>query len=264
MWTTRRLRELERATVEIAERRAGEEAAPVEERSLKQARREIGREIRASLSAEQREALETITGPGGVSVLVGRAGTGKGVVISAAARAWQLEGYEVIGTAVAGATAQRLQEDAGLDRSYTADGLINGVEKEPHRPRASAASWSWTRRGWPTPSASPGSPSSPPSPAASSCSPATRRSSARSAPAGLFKALEGRVPTAELTEVHRAHHEWERRAWEQSPGGRTRSGARAVPRPRPPPRPRHPRRGRRGDGRGLGRGEAKDRPAAGR
>ena len=79
------------------------------ERSLKQARREVGREIHASLSAEQREALETITGPGGVSLLVGRAGTGKGVVLSAAARAWQLEGYEVIGTAVAGATAQRLQ-----------------------------------------------------------------------------------------------------------------------------------------------------------
>jgi ATP-dependent exoDNAse (exonuclease V) alpha subunit len=30
---------------------------------------------------------------------------------------------------------------------------------------------------------------------------------------GLFKELEGKVPTAELTEVHRAHHEWESRAW---------------------------------------------------
>ena len=66
--------------------------------------------------------------PARISQLVGRAGTGKGVVLSAAARAWQLEGYEVIGTAVAGATAQRLGEDANLDRSYTADGLCNGVE----------------------------------------------------------------------------------------------------------------------------------------
>ena len=32
---------------------------------------------------------------------------------------------------------------------------------------------------------------------------------------GLFKELEGKVPTAELTEVHRANHEWERKAWEQ-------------------------------------------------
>ena len=97
---------------QIAERRASENAAPLSEASLKQARREIGKEIHGSLTPEQREALETITGPGGISQLVGRAGTGKGVVISAAARAWQLEGYEVIGTAVAGATAQRLRDDA--------------------------------------------------------------------------------------------------------------------------------------------------------
>jgi hypothetical protein len=45
MWTTCRLREMEQATVEIAERRASENAAPISEASLKQARREIGREI---------------------------------------------------------------------------------------------------------------------------------------------------------------------------------------------------------------------------
>ena len=36
---------------------------------------------------------------------------------------------------------------------------------------------------------------------------------------GLFKELEGKVPTAELTEVHRANHEWERNAWEQIRAG---------------------------------------------
>ena len=41
---------------------------------------------------EQREALETITGPGGVIVLVGEAGTGKGVVLDAAREAWEREG----------------------------------------------------------------------------------------------------------------------------------------------------------------------------
>lgn len=38
-------------------------------------------------------------------------------------------------------------------------------------------------------------------------------------PGGLFKELQDRVPTAELTEVHRAHHEWERKAWEQIRNG---------------------------------------------
>ena len=128
LWSTRELRETEQRTLDIAKQRATEIAAPVSEQSLRQARREIGREIKGSLSDEQREALETITGPGGMSVLVGRAGTGKGVVIATAARAWQLEGNKVIGTAIAGATAQRLKDDAKLDRAYTADALIKGVE----------------------------------------------------------------------------------------------------------------------------------------
>ena len=79
MWTTRHMRELEQQTIDIAERRATEIVAPVSEQALKQARREIGKEIHGSLTQEQRDALETITGPGGVSLLVGWAGTGKGV-----------------------------------------------------------------------------------------------------------------------------------------------------------------------------------------
>src|ERR1039458_1323139 len=80
------------------------------------------------MSAEQRLAVDTITGDGGVSVLIGQAGTGKGVVIRAAAGAWQRDGYQVIGTAVAGATAERLGADAKLERSMPTDALIARVE----------------------------------------------------------------------------------------------------------------------------------------
>ena len=38
------------------------------------------------------------------------------------------EGYEVIGTAVAGATAERLGAEAKLERSMTTDALIAKVE----------------------------------------------------------------------------------------------------------------------------------------
>ena len=76
------------------------------------------------LSQEQRDALQTITGPGGVSVLVGQAGTGKGVVLGAAVAAWRAEGHEVWGTAIAGATAKRLQADAKLEQSLTTDALL--------------------------------------------------------------------------------------------------------------------------------------------
>lgn len=218
MWTTKRLRELERATVQIAERRAAENAAPISERSLKQARREVGKEIHGSLSQEQREALETITGPGGISLLAGRAGTGKGVVLSAAARAWQLEGYEVIGTSVAGATAQRLKDDANLDRSYTADGLVNGAEKGfiELGPKSivivDEAGMADTERLARITELT----------ADSHVKLVLAGDAAQLSPigaGGLFQQLEGRVPTAELTEVHRANYDWEREAWEQVRNG---------------------------------------------
>jgi conjugative relaxase-like TrwC/TraI family protein len=217
-WTTRRLREIEQTTVDIAQRRVGENAAPVSERSVKQARREIGREIKGALTQEQKQALQTITGPGGIVVLVGRAGTGKGVTIAAAARAWQLEDKEMIGTAIAGATAQRLQADAKLDKAFTTDGLLGGIEKGHIRLSPGSvvvmdeAGMGDSER------------------VARLVKITAERESklvlagdaaqlSAIGPGGLFKQLEGRVPTAELTEVHRAHHEWEREAWEQIRNG---------------------------------------------
>ncbi|HEX4438414.1 MAG TPA: MobF family relaxase [Solirubrobacteraceae bacterium] len=130
LWTTRELREQEQRTLELAQAHASERIAPVSESSIREARLEVQREIGGVLSAEQRSAVETITGEGGVSVLVGQAGTGKGVVISAAAGAWQRDGYQVIGTAVAGATAERLGAEAKLERSITTDSLIAGSEND--------------------------------------------------------------------------------------------------------------------------------------
>ncbi len=213
-WTTRQHRELEQETIEIAQRRGSEIAAPVSERSLKRARREMERQLKAPLSEEQLDAVRTVTGPGGMSLLVGRAGTGKGVVISAAARAWQLDGYEVIGTAIAGSRAQQLKDEAKLDRAYTADGLIKGIEQGRIEigPRTivvmdEAAMADTVRE--------------------NRLAKLTDRAgskylgagdSAQLSPigaGGVYKELEGTIPTAELTEVHRARHEWERKAWEQ-------------------------------------------------
>jgi ATP-dependent exoDNAse (exonuclease V) alpha subunit len=57
-------------------------------------------------------ALLVLTGPERASVLVGPAGTGKGVVIDATTRAEQLAGRETIGIAVSGSTAERLGTDS--------------------------------------------------------------------------------------------------------------------------------------------------------
>ncbi len=217
-WTTRELRELERQTIAIAERQANEDVAPVTDRSLKQAEREIGEEINGSLSEEQREALRTVTGPGGIAVLVGPAGTGKGVVISTAARAWQLDGSEVIGISVAGQVAQRLQNEASLDASYSADDFNYGIRQGRIQIGPDtvvvfdeAAMADHGR-----------------------IAPLIKLTAEHGAkpflvgdaeqlsgigPSGLFSALEGKVPTAALTEVFRANHDWERRAWQQIRAG---------------------------------------------
>ena len=89
------------------------------------ASREVAERIAAPLSREQEQALRTVTGPERLAVLIGPAGTGKGVVIDAAARAEQSAGREVIGIAVSGSTAERLGTDSPAleGRTLTLDAL---------------------------------------------------------------------------------------------------------------------------------------------
>jgi conjugative relaxase-like TrwC/TraI family protein len=217
-WTTRELRDLELQTVKLAASRSTAKVAPVGESSLREARLEVQRDLRSSLSAEQREAVQTITGLGGVSVLIGQAGTGKGVVIQAAAGTWQRDGYEVIGTAVAGATAERLGADAGLERSLTTDSLLARVETGSVSLGSRTvvvmdeAGIADTKR-------------------LAALTEITARADSKlvlvgdhaQLPAigagGMFAQLQGRVPTAEVTAVHRARHAWEREAWQQVRAG---------------------------------------------
>jgi conjugative relaxase-like TrwC/TraI family protein len=226
MRTTRSLREREQSTVQIAKARAGERAAPVSDQTLRQARRETAREIGGPLTSEQRQALEQITGPGGVSVLVGQAGSGKGVVISAASEAWRKEGYAVIGTAIPGATAKRLGADAKLERSVTSDALINRVENGDIRLDAKTvvvmdeAGMADSKR----------LPKLVELTAASDSKLLLVGDSAQLpsiGAGGLFKELQENAPTTELSEVHRARHEWEKQAWTEIRNG---EAARALAR----------------------------------
>jgi conjugative relaxase-like TrwC/TraI family protein len=123
-----------RAREEAIERRFTGLAAPAG-RDVGDVAREIAGEMVAEriggeLSEEQTEALRTITGPERGAVLIGPAGTGKDVVIDAAARAEQLSGREPIGIAVAGSTAQRLGQDtpALAGQTFTLNALVARVE----------------------------------------------------------------------------------------------------------------------------------------
>ena len=213
-WTTRDLREREQQTLATVKDRTGEHATPVRRQSLREAEREVAREIGDPLSQEQRDALHTITGTGGVSTLIGQAGTGKGVVLHTATRAWQKDGYSVIGTAVAGATAERLGADAKTDQSINTDALLWRVEKgtvnldENTVVVMDEAGMADTNR------------------LAKLVERTAERGSkfvlvgdsAQLSPigaGGLFDHIKEDTPSAELKEVHRAENQWEREAWAQ-------------------------------------------------
>jgi conjugative relaxase-like TrwC/TraI family protein len=119
-----------RAQEQAIERRATQLAQPagrdVGDTARENAAREVAERIGGPLSPEQHHALEVLTGPERAAVLVGPAGTGKGVVIDAAARAEQHAGRETIGVAVSGSTAERLGADspALAGRTLTLDALV--------------------------------------------------------------------------------------------------------------------------------------------
>ncbi len=79
------------------------------------------------LSDEHRRALNHLLTPGRVHVIVGPAGSGKTTLLHAAARMLERSGYTVVGTAVAGVAADRLQKGAEID-SYTLAKLLHLLE----------------------------------------------------------------------------------------------------------------------------------------
>ena len=119
-----------RAKEQAIERRVTQLAQPAGRDVGEQARAvagdQLAERIGARLSDEQAHALAIITGPERAAALVGPAGTGKGVVIDAAARAEQLSGHSIYGIAVSGSTAQRLGQDspALVGRTLTLDALV--------------------------------------------------------------------------------------------------------------------------------------------
>jgi conjugative relaxase-like TrwC/TraI family protein len=124
-----------RASEQAIERRfaalALEAGRAVDDPARELAAAHVARRIGGPLSDEQAHALEILTGDQRAAVLVGPAGTGKGVVIDAAAHAEQIAGRETFGVAVSGSTAQRLGHDspALAGHTLTLDALVTRAER---------------------------------------------------------------------------------------------------------------------------------------
>jgi hypothetical protein len=207
-----------RACEQAIERRAAALALPAGrdagEAAREHAVRKVTERIGGPLSPEQHYALGIVTGPERAAVLVGPAGTGKGIVIDAAARAERHAGRQVIGVAVSGSTAERFGADSPAlgGRTSTLDALVARANVSSvrvgsdttvfvdeagmldHR-RMDALTGLVERSG------------------AKLIAVGDGKQLPSIGPGGMFDRLATHVPTAELADIRRTQDPEERRAW---------------------------------------------------
>ncbi len=116
--TSREIRGLEQRVLGVAVRAAGRDDAGsgvvgVREREVGLAAAEAALGDGRVLDGEQREAFELLVGGAGWACLTGRAGTGKGPTLHAAAEAYRAAGWRVLACAMDGTTARRMAEQLG-------------------------------------------------------------------------------------------------------------------------------------------------------
>lgn len=107
-YTTREMIEVEARLERSAEQISGERCHGVDLRHLAAAlqSRELG--------TEQRAAFEHVTGDSGLALVVGYAGTGKSTMLGAAREAWEGQGYTVRGATLSGIAAESLEGGSGI------------------------------------------------------------------------------------------------------------------------------------------------------
>lgn len=108
-YTSREMLDIEREMLERSARMTAREEHAVATRRL------TGALSQHPLSAEQERALTAITRAGDLKALVGVAGSGKSRLLAAAREAWEAQGYTVKGAALSGIAAENLTLASGIE-----------------------------------------------------------------------------------------------------------------------------------------------------
>lgn len=127
-FSTREMVELERKTFEKAMSRSGETRHHLSDQTLHSVFSRY-----PTLAPEQKKSVVHLTQKsGGVAALEGWAGVGKSFSMKPVREAFEAEGYQVIGAALAGKAAKGLEEGSGI-RSQTLHSLLSQIERKEKR-----------------------------------------------------------------------------------------------------------------------------------
>jgi ATP-dependent exoDNAse (exonuclease V) alpha subunit len=212
-WSTPELLAVEQGLVAAATGRVGEQTAVVSHDAVRDA-------LQAHPSAgEDQQAMvrDVCQGGAGVTVVVGRAGTGKTFALGAARHAWQLDGYRPLACAPTGIATVSLQAE-GFEEVATCDRLLADLDRGRERldggsvlvvdEAAMLGSRKLTRLLQHANRAQ-----------AKVVLVGDDRQLAAIDAGGGFRALRLRLGASELTENRRQHQAWEREALELVRGG---------------------------------------------
>jgi conjugative relaxase-like TrwC/TraI family protein len=124
-YATPELLAVEQRLIDAAVSRAGEQSAVCSHDTLRDTLA-----AHPTIGEDQAAMVRDITQGGqGVSVVVGKAGTGKTYTLGVARHAWQLDGYRVLGAAPTGIATVCLDAE-GFEHSRTVDSLLGELDQE--------------------------------------------------------------------------------------------------------------------------------------
>lgn len=120
--------DMERGIVESGNARRDDSAVRVRGEIVAAAIAEFEREKNATLTAEQRKAVEWVcAGTGGTCCVTGFAGTGKTFSALAFKKAFEADGRRMIGVAIAWDAAKKLEAETGME-SYSAASILDRLK----------------------------------------------------------------------------------------------------------------------------------------